>query len=190
VRVLEQWADGRVRQMRVLSHMTKLRVLEQRANAHCHTPFRPRLPCSRVLAQQPKLRVLEQWAKVGTPTATPHSGRGYQSGCLAVTSAPPDTSTAVSGTAGESCHAHWPHPLQAAATMLSGSSTAAKIAGAGSATVGESCHAHCHTPFRPRLPCSQVLAQQPKLRVLEQRAKVATPTATPPSGRGYHALTW
>jgi len=41
-------------------------------------------------------------------------------------------------------------PLQAAATMLSGSSTAAKIAGSG--TAGESCHAHCHTPFRPRLP--------------------------------------
>ena len=30
--------------MRVLAHMTKLRVLEQQANAHCHAPFRPRLP--------------------------------------------------------------------------------------------------------------------------------------------------
>jgi len=31
LRVLKQWADGRVRQMRVLAHMTKLRNLEQRA---------------------------------------------------------------------------------------------------------------------------------------------------------------
>ena len=31
VRLLKQWADGRVRQMRVLAHMTKLRNLEQRA---------------------------------------------------------------------------------------------------------------------------------------------------------------
>ena len=31
VRVLKQWADGRVRQMRVLAHMTKLRDLKQRA---------------------------------------------------------------------------------------------------------------------------------------------------------------
>ena len=30
--VLKQWADGRVRQMRVLAHMTKLRNLEQRAS--------------------------------------------------------------------------------------------------------------------------------------------------------------
>ena len=32
VRELKQGADGRVRQMRVLAHMTKLRNLEQRAS--------------------------------------------------------------------------------------------------------------------------------------------------------------
>jgi len=32
LRELKQWADGRVSQMRVLAHMTKLRVLKQRAS--------------------------------------------------------------------------------------------------------------------------------------------------------------
>ena len=79
--VLKQWADGRVRQMRVLAHMTKLRILEQRANAHCHAPFRPRLTvwlpsCDVSYARTRQLRVLKQRAKVATPTATPHSGHG------------------------------------------------------------------------------------------------------------------
>ena len=110
VGLLEQWVKlglrrrraGRARQLRVLEQMTKLRVLEQRAStgracastaasntaaksaapgtageschAHCHTPFRPRLPCSYLAKSRP------------------------QSGCLAVTSVPPNTSTAGSGT--------------------------------------------------------------------------------------------
>ena len=53
----------------------------------------------RVLAHMTKLRVLEQRANVATPTATPHSGRSHQSGCLIVTSVLPDTSTAGSSTA-------------------------------------------------------------------------------------------
>ena len=60
---------GLHRKLRDLEQRPKLRVLEQWADG--------RVRQLRVLEHMTKLRVLEQRAKVATPTATPHSGRGY-----------------------------------------------------------------------------------------------------------------
>jgi len=62
LRVLKQWADGRVRQRWILAHVTKLRVLKQQAKVRDLTQRRRRagrVRQLRLLAQQPKVRVLK-----------------------------------------------------------------------------------------------------------------------------------
>ena len=80
----------RVRQLRLLAQQPKVRVLKQWADG--------RVRQLRVIEHMTKLRVLEQRANAHRHA---HSGRGYQSGCLGVTSAPPYTGEiAGTGTVG------------------------------------------------------------------------------------------
>jgi len=130
---------GRVSQLQLLAQRPKVRLLKHWADG--------RVRQMRVLEHMTKLRVLEQ--RANAHRHTPFRPR------LPVWLPSCDVSSAIHvncgfWNTGRKLPRPLPRPIQAAATMLSGSSTAAKIAGYG--TAGQSCHAHCHAPFRPRLP--------------------------------------